>query len=333
MRKIEIGFVDFFKGFDPYNNIIYRLLKKNYEVEVIDVTNKDERSRVKYLFFSAFGNDYLNFSCVRIFVTGENLFPNYNLCDYAIGFEHMDFEDRYIRFPIYLWDRYASDYIRMADDRLSIIGDSPENRKFCAIVVSNDNFADPMRENFFRELSNYKRVDSGGQAFNNIGLSGGVKDKNEFLAGYKFSIAFENTSYSGYCTEKLMQAFSAGTVPIYWGDKRAKEVFDENAYIDCTGQSIEQAIKKVQDIDQNDELYNKMLKTYPLIDRNHKAVMEENLYRWLIKIMEQDYEDAKRVPRCGKMAIYEQNYHKKVIMEMKIKKHEKIYKLAKKIWC
>lgn len=49
-------------------------------------------------------------------------------------------------------------------------------------------------------LSQYKLVDSGGRHRNNVG--GLVKDKYEFDLSYKFSIAFENSSYQEYLTEK-----------------------------------------------------------------------------------------------------------------------------------
>ncbi|SES37925.1 Glycosyltransferase family 10 (fucosyltransferase) C-term [Butyrivibrio fibrisolvens] len=331
MKKISIAFEDFFKGFDPYNNVIYRLLKDKYDVEVIDISDKEQRSKVQYLFFSVFGNNYLEYDCIRIFISGENLCPNFNLCDYAIGFEYMDFEDRYIRFPIYLWDMYQADYNRLLDNKDNI-GESPEKRKFCGIVVSNNLFSDPMREDFFNELSKYKRVDSGGRAFNNIGKPDGVEDKNQFLCNYKFSIAFENSSYSGYCTEKLMQAFSSGTVPIYWGDPRAIEVFNKGAYIDCTGLSISEAIEKVKAIDNDDEAYLRMLSCEPLVDRKHREKMEEALLSWLENIFDQDVAKAKRIPKYGKMAIYEQNYYKKVKMEKMIKKPKAIYAIVKKIF-
>ncbi|MCR4635498.1 MAG: hypothetical protein K5754_04630 [Butyrivibrio sp.] len=332
MKKIVIGFEDFFSGFDPYDNVIYRLLNEKYEVEIVDTTQKNERNRVQYLFFSAFGNKYLEYKCIRIFVTGENLFPNFNLCDYAIGFEYMDYEDRYIRFPIYLWDRYSKDYELILKDRAMLAGERPEKRNFCGIVVSNDLFADPMRKELFEALGKYKRVDSGGKAYNNIGKPEGVENKNEFLSGYKFSIACENSSYSGYCTEKLMQAFAAGNIPIYWGDKRAVEVFNKDAFIDCTGLSTEEAVEKVKKIDEDDEAYLKMINANVLLNPKHKEEYENKLSLWLSNIVEQDYKKAKRIPSYGKMAVYEQNYHKKVIMEAMIKKHKKIYSVIKSIF-
>ena len=77
---------------------------------------------------------------------------------------------------------------------------------------------------FFDKLSTYKQVSSGGRFRNNIG--GAVADKKAFQADHKFAIAFENTSYDGYCTEKLMEAFAAGTIPIYWGDPNVAKDFN-----------------------------------------------------------------------------------------------------------
>lgn len=326
MREIVIGFSDFWDGFDPKDNIFYRLLSRKYKVIVKDSSSDD----IQYLFYSVFGDEYLSHKCVRIFASAENICPNFNLCDYAIGFEYMDFEDRFYRFPNYFYDHYKYDF-DLINNNTKLYGDFPENRKFCGMVVSNNLFADPFRENFFYELSKYKRVDSGGRALNNIGMPTGVEDKREFLRGYKFSIAFENSSYSGYCTEKLLQAFSSGTVPIYWGDPTVSKIFNKASFIDCTGLSLSEAVDKVKQVDQDDNLYLQMLNANPLIDSTISDRTEEGLMDWLSNIVEQDYKKAKRVPQYGKMAVYEENYRKKAKLEHIIKKHGKIYGLAKKI--
>ena len=332
MKHIVIGFEDVSKDFNPLNNVIFRLLSKDYDVEIADLSTAEGKASVQYLFYSAFGNHYLDYHCIRIFVTGENLCPNFNLCDYALGFERMDFEDRYLRFPIFLWDQYAKDYELIESTRKALLDKTPEKRKFCAMVVSNNNFANDMRKNLFDGLSKYKRVDSGGKAYNNIGKPEGVADKAEFLSGYKFSIASENSTYSGYCTEKLMQAFSAGNVPIYWGDPKVSSEFNKNAFIDCTGLTIDEAVKKVEEIDKDDDKYLSMLSEPALLDSDYKIKMEQKLSSWLRNIIDQDYEKARRIPRQGKMAVYEQNYRKRVKMEEKIKKHSKLYSVAKAVF-
>jgi hypothetical protein len=76
---------------------------------------------------------------------------------------------------------------------------------------------------------------------------GVVKDKLQTLREYNFVLAFENTDYPGYITEKIIHAFMAGTVPLYWGGGGyLEETIPNNCYIDCRDQSpkrIHQMIK------------------------------------------------------------------------------------------
>ncbi|SFC73945.1 glycosyltransferase family 10 domain-containing protein [Butyrivibrio sp. YAB3001] len=328
MKKIVIAFSDVFDGFDVKNNLISNVLKEKYEVEIADAYNDEDKDRIGYLFYSAFGTKYLDFDCIRIFFTGENLFPNFNLCDYAIGFENMTVEDRFFRLPIYLWELYKEDYDLLSSDRMILAGERPEKRKFCGMVVSNDLFAAPNRIDFFKALSEYKSVASGGRAYNNIGEPDGVKDKRAFLSNYKFSIAFENSSYPGYCTEKLMQAFSAGNVPIYWGDAEVGSQFNKEAFIDCTGLTIEEAISKVKEYDENDELYLNMLREKPLVDDELREHTIQKFREWLFVIMDADYENARRKPLHGKMTEYENQYRNRIRREEKLKSN----KLVSFVW-
>ena len=128
-----------------------------------------------------------------------------------------------------------------------------------------------------------------------------------------------------------MQAYACGNVPIYWGDKRAKEIFNPDSFIDCTGLSMEEAVEKVKKVDQDDELYLKMLKAPILLNPSHREEYTEKLRLWLKNIVDQDPEAARRVPKRGKMAVYEENYRKKVKMEKAIKKHKKLYAIIKKV--
>lgn len=46
---------------------------------------------------------------------------------------------------------------------------------------------------------------------------GPVVSKQWTLRNYRFALVFENQLQPGYVTEKLLDCFEAGTVPIYWG--------------------------------------------------------------------------------------------------------------------
>ena len=297
MKKIKIKYVDFWPSLNPEDFIFTKLLRKHFEVEISD--NPD------YIFYSLIGNkDYLNYDCVRIFYTGENFRPDFNLADYAIGFDKMNFNDRYIRFPYYLINEKE---MNLAEKKhLNINNDILNNKsRFCNYVYSNSN-AEKQREEFFYKLSNYKKVDSGGKFLNNIG--GPIKDKFEFQSKYKFSIAFENTTYPGYATEKILQSLGAKTIPIYWGNPEITEVFNGKSFINCHDyKCFDDVIEKIKEIDNNDDLFLSMLKEPTFINKNYYKSELDNLENFLVSIFQQEYEKSFRRPRFYWGANYEKD--------------------------
>ena len=279
MKKIKINFVDFWSDFDPNNNNFINALRKFYDVEL---SNSPD-----YIFYSVFGREHLNYNCIRIFYTGECVTPDFNTCDYAMGYDFIDFGDRYCRVPLYyLGDttyRDALEKHKLADVIIR------QKRGFCSFVVSNAQ-GQPQRRELFELLSAYKKVASGGSFLNNIGYC--VPDRYEFERQFKFSIAFENTCYPGYTTEKIIEAFRAGTVPIYFGNPRISEDFNEQSFVNCHAFSdFSEVVDLVIKIDQDDDLRKRYLST-PIA----KGYRDFGFEKFLISIFDQDLDHAKRRP-------------------------------------
>ena len=57
------------------------------------------------------------------------------------------------------------------------------------------------------------------------------QSKFDILPEYKFCLCPENSIYDGYVTEKLIDAYSGGTVPIYSGDLSVDSDFNERAFL------------------------------------------------------------------------------------------------------
>ena len=217
-QKIKINFEDFWhhNSFATIQkeNPIFKLLSSRFELEL---TNKPD-----FLVYSCFGKNFLKYNCVRIFYTGENIRPDFSECDYAFSFDY-PITERNFRLPLYiLYDGYKE----LKRKSLNFNSDKKINKKqkFCNFVYSNKKGKE--RVEFFEKLQKYKKVDSGGKIKNNLGYI--VKDKLSFLQQYKFTIAFENSSYPGYTTEKLLQAFVTNTIPIYWGNPLIHKEFNTN---------------------------------------------------------------------------------------------------------
>lgn len=305
MKSLKIKFVDFYGGFNPYDNFIINILKENYEVIVTDSPD--------YLFFSVFGYSHLKYDCIKIMFVGENIVPDFNLCDYAMGFDFLDFGDRYMRLPLFmLWNNFK---------KLSVVKDfTPEvllSRKFCSIVVSNMQVSNPIRERFFRLLSEYKQVDSGGRLWNNIG--GPVEDKLKFISGYKFNIAFENSSVRGYTTEKIMDAMVANTLPIYWGNPWVGRDFNERSFVNVNSfSSLEEAVEHIVELDNDDELYLKKMQE-PWVNDSSIFDWENKLAEFLTHIVEKPQTEARYLVDDGMQKLYKQNMKTLAFVNEKLK--------------
>ena len=57
------------------------------------------------------------------------------------------------------------------------------------------------------------------------------KDKIMKIASFRFAICFENTSYPGYLTEKIIDCFAAGVIPIYLGTPDITRLVPANSFI------------------------------------------------------------------------------------------------------
>ena len=272
--KIKINFSDFWSNFNPQKNYFYNLLSQKFEIEISD--NPD------YLFFSVFGDNHKKYKCKKIFYTGENIAPPMSYCDYSFSFDEIN-DKRNYRLPHYVLYNGYYDLVKPKN-----IDDSLLSRKFCNFLVSNGNC--PERNNFFLELSKYKKVDSGGRWMNNIGER--VSDKRKFQSEYKFSIAFENNAYrpghEWYITEKIMEPMTVNSIPIYKGGSKITNDFNEESFINCHKfNNLKDVIDYIIELDKNDDKYLEVL-TKPWLINNEipSSLKEENIKSFLYSIFQ-----------------------------------------------
>lgn len=292
MRTIRIYFVDFWKGFDVHYNFFSRFLSEKYNV-IIDNQNPD------YVFFSYYCSDIYKWkyrNAIKIYYSGENDVPNFNITDYAIGFHFLNFGDRYLRFPLYLFYNNAWDRLETLEQKT--ISKKLCERKFCNFIYSNKKAADPIREKFFFELSKYKRVDSAGKLYNNVGFS--VLDKLDFIKDYKFTISFENSKVDGYTTEKVVEPMFVNSIPIYYGNELISRDFNPNSMLIINNEDdFGQIIEQIEFLDQHDDAYLAKLQEHWLIRENEKDYWSGLLMNFFDNIFTQPKENAKRYPRFG----------------------------------
>jgi alpha(1,3/1,4) fucosyltransferase len=299
---------------NPEDDFFRNFLRKNFDVSVINEKEAD------YLFFSTFTSERkkeipkVNFDGVKVFWTGENVRIDMKKCQYAFGFDYEnEVKDKnYLRFPLYVYYGAGKNLIKGKKYNPKEILKS--KTKFCNYIYSKDA---KERVEFFRELGKYKKVDAPGKSMNNspplppsklynltkliqipesaIGkynisalmsrhLGNWRKAIINYQKDFKFTIAFENSSYPGYTTEKIYHPMLANSLPIYWGNPEISKDFNTKSFVNYHEYNdYKKVVDVVTDLDQNEKKYLKMLKE-PWLKRN-------KLNKWMdLKRIEKQFE-------------------------------------------
>lgn len=254
MKDISVKFVDFWPSLNHLDNKFVKALAAKYDVHVLPAESPE---RPDILFFSIFGNEHFRYAdCVKVYFTGENDVPDFNECDYALSFHHIDFGHRHLRYPLYMMYE-----INEALRPEAIPDTQALNRGFCTALLRNVDSCSPFRLQIIDAVNAYKPIAYGGPYRNNIGGCVPIDHKIEFIAGYKFNLALENSSLPGYVTEKIVEPLAANTVPVYWGAPDVALDFNPEAYINVADYaSIDSFIADLKAIDNDASRYLAMLR-------------------------------------------------------------------------
>ncbi len=281
MNRIKINFV----GYEPYmteHNFVLEILQKYYEVEISETPD--------ILFYSLFNADHKKYNCIKVYVGGEPCIPDFNECDYAISSTKIECGKRHCYYPFYFMDGLK---------RFSAAKYESEKFRFCNFIYSHTaSRGGRLRDEFCKSLMDYKTVDCLGKVMHNKDDERlGSRDnpnwrelKQQVLQEYKFTIAFENASITGYTTEKILDPLQANSIPIYYGNSDISDLVNPDAFINANNYigRFEELIDKIKEIDENEELYQKMINC-----NKYKADLlnnfENKLEKFLIDIVENGY--------------------------------------------
>ena len=112
-----------------------------------------------------------------------------------------------------------------------------------------------LRVNLYNSISRYKPVHGYGNMFGRALRA----SKFDVLRDYKFCLCPENSVYDGYVTEKLLDAYAGGTIPIYSGTMSVDCDFHEGAYLNYMNtKDMDWFITTIQAIDESKEIYEDM---------------------------------------------------------------------------
>lgn len=214
---------------------------------------------------------------LRLFYTIENSQISMPYTDYALGYPHPEEignHPNYRRLPFYA---LSGNLFGLTNEtRSDLLNSLPEKTDFCEFVY---NHRVKKREQMFHQVSQYKTVSAPGRSCNNtspIRAETTSQSRNahdwlglrlDYAKKFKFSIAHENESFPGYVTEKIVTAFRAGCIPIYWGAPDVVKDFNPKSFINATQLDAQKLMDKIKALDQDEQTYRAMLQEPPILKK------------------------------------------------------------------
>lgn len=302
MKKLKIYFLDWYDWILPgssEDNIFIWILKKHYDI-IIDDKNPD------ILFYSLYYNKHMEYkNCLKIYVNSEpQPYNNLELFDkksrhyisisdanHIITSYKSNIKNNFYM-PIFLMWLYHHIYVTK---KIKSFESLLENRKltnrskFC--IYLHNNLSPHKRNSIYNELNKYKFVDTK----QTIHVPDGSLNKIISLENFKFSFSMQNHYYKdimseynfpGLIDEKIIESLISGSIPLYYGNENIGEYLNEKAFLNYhTFNSDDDFIKKIIEIDQNENLYREIASQPIINDINDLKLTElENHLLNIIKL-------------------------------------------------
>jgi len=197
---------------------------------------------------------------VNIFFTGENERPPIGPWDAYLSFDTDPLDGKNAYLPLWWFTCTDLDGARVAPylgkeitvaSMLKPRNSSYKSRpEFCVAFVGK---AYPFRLQSLKKISDYKPVDIYGAIARKP-----IKNKILPAMNYKFIFCFENDLYPGYVTEKVIEGWATGAVPLYWGDD-PEGYINPKAVINLKDfSSLDSFLEFVTQVDQSKDLWEKI---------------------------------------------------------------------------
>ena len=317
-KKIKITRGNFCNNCSYYLvNYLVNLLKKNYDVEIsndnpdivffsnqfVSTSNLDEytgeNAKTEYDFPNA----------KKVFISGEAV-ANYDYYTtksdqhFTIGKPGDLNNERHLNISYFsivsawqLWDEckmFDSPFGWLTQKKN--LGEILKNKKYFAAIVQQS--TNDYRRGLFDNLCTIEKVRSCGGFETNIpdcSLANRGRteaeaygNKVKFLSEHFFSLQVQSTTLDWFTQEKIIQAYAANTIPIFWGNPQIlDDGFNPESFINCHNySSIDEVTEKVREIysDKN-KVYKMLLEPVFVDNKLPKEFDEDVLIEFLDKIV------------------------------------------------
>jgi len=95
---------------------------------------------------------------------------------------------------------------------------------------------------------------------------------HRLMNNYRFCLVMENRNLDGYITEKILNAFVGGCIPIYYGTPLVMEIFNPGAFIYYNISNPEPALLEMARLEYNQTAYREIARREPILLEGRKTI-------------------------------------------------------------
>ena len=221
----------------------------------------------------------------NIWYSGENVRAPQGIWDGFLTFDTNLPKDRSVYFP--LWFLTSTDLFKSTTETywggtVPSIGELMDGRKFTSrrkkFIVAFIGRSYSMRLHAIEGLSKIGKVDVYGEAARNQ-----VTNPSIVATKYRYVMCFENDLYPGYVTEKPLEAYLTGAIPLYFG-------LDNLGYLNSKAiinladfENIDEWVDYIEEIDNNSRVFRRIYEQ-PILLKKPDLKEAINLIRKVLEI-------------------------------------------------
>jgi hypothetical protein len=211
---------------------------------------------------------------VNFWFTGENERPPFGEWNAYFGFDYHLEANNYAYLPLWfltstnlMQDNVNSYWGSQLQDIEGLLTRRPMELRASKFACAFVGKAYPLRLYALEALAKIGQVDIFGPVTRKS-----VNRPSEVAKEYKFTFCFENDVYPGYVTEKPLEAYLAGTVPIYFGDDPAGYLNQEAMLNLHTFSNISNWTDEIRRVNSDEDVYSEyfqkpILRKKPELDK------------------------------------------------------------------
>ena len=192
--------------------------------------------------------------------------------DLGLGFNSLN-EKNYIRFPYWLICFFEPKLdMKLIRERIDEINSARSTKKYECVLINRHDMMNT-RTPIYDSLKDILDIKCAGKWNNNTDELKTVynDDKMRYVHEFIFNICPENVNRYGYVTEKIFEAFSTGSIPIYYGSDNNPEkgLINKKAVLFWEmGKDNKELKKEIIKLKTNEKYYDKFIKQEKLFTKN-----------------------------------------------------------------